>query len=452
MVQVAKEHDRYLADFERFAQGAARGPSWLNQLRTAAISRFAALGFPTARHENVNLREEWKYTNVAPLVKVRFQPAAYERNGLAASKLARVTLGDVVGAQLVFVNGHYAPELSFLRSLPEGAIAESLAAVLNAAPASVELHLARYASYQDSPFVALNTAFIADGAFVYVPQGTVVKEPIHLLFFSTTSGEPTVSYPRNLIVVGPESQATIVESYVGLGNDVYFTNAVTELIAGTHAVIDHTRVQLESPEAFHMATLQVQQERSSTVVSHAIGLGGVLVRNEVNAVLGGEGSDCTLNGLYLVTGQQLIDNHTQIDHVQAHCTSRELYKGVLDGKARGVFNGKIVVHKTAAKTDARQTNKNLLLSSDALVDSKPQLEIFNNDVRCTHGSTIGKLDQDALFYLRTRGIGAEAARRLLTYAFASEILNRLTVESLRVRLEGWVGTQLYRGNEREGAS
>jgi Fe-S cluster assembly protein SufD len=233
---------------------------------------------------------------------------------------------------------------------------------------------------------------------------------------------------------------------------VYFTNAVTELIAGTHAVIDHTRVQLESPEAFHMATLQVQQERSSTVVSHAIGLGGVLVRNEINAVLGGEGSDCTLNGLYLVTGQQHIDNHTQIDHVQAHCTSRELYKGVLDGKARGVFNGKIVVHKTAAKTDARQTNKNLLLSSDALVDSKPQLEIFNNDVRCTHGSTIGKLDQDALFYLRTRGIGAEAARRLLTYAFASEILNRLTVESLRVRLEGWVGTQLYRGNEREGAS
>jgi Fe-S cluster assembly protein SufD len=446
MVQVTKEHDRYLADFERFAQGAARGPSWLNQVRRAALSRFATLGFPTTR------QEEWKYTNVAPIAKMPFTLPPSGRNGLPADRLGSVTLGDVARVQLVFVNGRYAPELSLLGPLPQKVQVGSLAAVLRTDPHKAEPYLARYASYQDSPFVALNTAFIADGAFVYVPHGTVVKEPIHLLFLSTTPGEPTVSYPRNLIVVGPESQATIVESYVGLGNDVYFTNAVTELIAGEHAAIDHTRVQLESPEAFHMATLQVQQERSSTVVSHAIGLGGALVRNEINAVLGGEGSDCTLNGLYLVTGQQHMDNHTQIDHIQTHCTSRELYKGVLDGKARGVFNGKIVVHKTAAKTDARQTNKNLLLSGDALIDSKPQLEIFNNDVRCTHGSTIGKLDQDALFYLRTRGINAEAARRLLTYAFASEILNRLTVKSLRVRLEGWVGTQLYRGNEREGAS
>jgi Fe-S cluster assembly protein SufD len=196
-----------------------------------------------------------------------------------------------------------------------------------------------------------------------------------------------------------------------------------------------------------MATLQVQQGRSSTVVSHAIALGGALVRNEVNAVLDGEGGDCTLNGLYLVTGQQHVDNHTQIDHVQAHCTSRELYKGVLDGRGRGVFNGKIIVHKTAAKTDATQTNKNLLLSGDALVDSKPQLEIFNNDVRCTHGSTIGKLDQDALFYLRARGLDTETARRLLTYAFVSEVLARIKVESLRVRLEEWFGAQLYAGKQ-----
>lgn len=446
MVQVAKEHDRYLADFERFAQSAARGPSWLNQVRRAAISRFAALGFPTTR------QEEWKYTNVVPIAKTPFVLSPPERNGVPAGRLGSVTLGDVVRAQLVFVNGRYAPELSLLGPLPQRVQVGSLAAVLRTDPHKAESYLARYAGFQEHAFVALNTAFLEDGAFVSIPPGTVLDAPLHLLFLSTTRGEPTVSYPRNLIVVGPESQATIVESYVGLGNDVYFTNAVTELIAGEQAVIDHTRVQLESPQAFHLATLQVQQERSSTVVSHAIGLGGALVRNEINAVLGGEGGDCTLNGLYLVTGQQHMDNHTQIDHVKAHCTSRELYKGVLDGRARGVFHGKIVVHKTAAKTDARQTNKNLLLSSDALVDSKPQLEIFNNDVRCTHGSTIGKLDQDALFYLRTRGIGAEAARRLLTYAFASEILNRLTVESLRVRLEGWVGTQLYRGNEREGAS
>jgi Fe-S cluster assembly protein SufD len=445
MVQVAKEHDRYLADFERFAQGAAWGPSWLNQVRTAAISRFAALGFPTTR------QEEWKYTNVAPIAKTPFTPPPPERNGLPADRLGSVTLGDVVRAQLVFMNGRYTPELSLLGPLPQGVQVGSLAAVLRTDPHKAESYLARYAGFQGHAFVALNTAFVEDGAFVSIPQGTVLDAPLHLLFLSTTRGEPTVSYPRNLIVVGPKSQATIVESYVGLGNDVYFTNAVTELIAGEHAVIDHTRVQLESPKAFHIATLQVQQERSSTVVSHAIGLGGALVRNEVNAVLGGEGGDCTLNGLYLVTGQQHMDNHTQIDHVQAHCTSRELYKGVLDGRARGVFHGKIVVHKTALKTDARQTNKNLLLSSDALVNSQPQLEIFNNDVRCTHGSTIGKLDQDALFYLRTRGIDTEAARRLLTYAFVSEVLDRIKVESLRVRLEGWLGAQLYRGNEWEGA-
>lgn len=442
MVEVSKELDSYLSDFERFEKnGAVKGPSWVQQIRKAAISRFAALGFPTTRHE------EWKYTSVAPLVKVRFQPAVYERNGLTADRLAPITFGEVWCAQLVFVNGHYSRELSFFRSLPDGVKAGSLAAALHADPALVEPHLARYASYQDHPFVALNTAFMEDGAFVYVPQGMVVEEPIHLLFVSTACGKSTVSYPRNLIVVGPESQATIVESYVRLGNDVYFTNAVTELIAGEHAVIDHTRVQLESPEAFHMATLQVQQGCSSTVVSHAIALGGALVRNEVNAVLDGEGGDCTLNGLYLVTGQQHMDNHTQIDHVQAHCTSRELYKGVLDGRARGVFHGKIVVHKTAPKTDARQTNKNLLLSSDALIDSKPQLEIFNNDVRCTHGSTIGKLDQDALFYLRTRGIDTEAARRLLTYAFVSEVLDRIKVESLRVRLEERFGAQLYAGKK-----
>jgi Fe-S cluster assembly protein SufD len=445
MVQVAKEHDCYLADFERFAQGAAAwGPSWLNQVRTAALSHFAALGFPTTR------QEEWKYTNVAPIAKTSFTLPPPERNGVTANKLRSITLVDIACAQLVFVNGRYAPELSLLGPLLQGVRVGSLAAVLRTDPHKVESYLARYAGFQGHAFVALNTAFLEDGAFVFIPQGTVLDAPLHLLFLSTTCGEPIVSYPRNLIVIDPESQATIVESYVGLGNEVYFTNAVTELIAGEHAVIDHTRVQLESPEAFHMATLQVQQGRSSTVVSHTIALGGALVRNEVNAVLDGEGGDCTLNGLYLVTGQQHVDNHTQIDHVQAHCTSHELYKGVLDGRARGVFNGKIIVHKTAAKTEATQTNKNLLLSGDALVDSKPQLEIFNNDVRCTHGSTIGKLDQDALFYLRTRGLDIETARGLLTYAFVSEVLDRIKVESLRVQLEERFGTQLYTGKNWEG--
>jgi Fe-S cluster assembly protein SufD len=286
---------------------------------------------------------------------------------------------------------------------------------------------------------------------VFIPQGLVLEGPLSLLFIATVRGEPTASYPRNLIVAGPDSRATIIESYIGLEPGVYFTNAVTELIVGEHAVIEHTRLQLESLEAFHIATLQVQQDRGSTATSHSITLGGALVRNEVNVVLAGEGGEGTLNGLYMVTGEQHVDNHTRIDHMQPHCTSRELYKGVLDRKARGVFSGKIVVHKAAQKTDATQANKNLLLSGDALVESKPQLEIFNNDVRCTHGSTIGKLDPDAVFYLRARGIDVGAARRLLTYAFVSEILGRLTVEPLRRQLEERLFTQIQTDARREGA-
>jgi len=440
MVHVAKELERYLSDFEQFEKNrAGKGPSWVSQLRKAAISCFADLGFPTTRHE------EWKYTNVAPLVKVRFQPAAYELDGLTAERLARTTFREETCAQLVFVNGYYSQELSFLRSLPDGVQAGSLAAAVQADPRWVEPYLAQYADYQDHAFVALNTAFMEDGAFVYIPQGLILAAPIHLLFLTTTHGKPTVSYPRNLIVVGNDSQATIVESYVGLENQVYWTNAVTELRVGENAVIEHAKLQLESKEAFHLATLQVQQDRSSNFSSHSVALGGTLVRNEVNTVLEGEGGECTLNGLYLATGQQHVDNHTRIDHVQAHCTSRELYKGVLDGRSRGVFNGKIYVHKAAQKTDAKQTNKNLLLSADALIDSKPRLEIFNNDVKCTHGSTIGWLDQEAIFYLRSRGIGLQAARSLLTYAFASEMINRIPVEPIRARLEELLSTRFQKG-------
>ncbi|HEV8712003.1 MAG TPA: Fe-S cluster assembly protein SufD [Candidatus Binatia bacterium] len=437
MVEVSKELDSYLSDFERFEKnGAVKGPSWVQQIRKAAISRFATLGFPTTRHE------EWKYTSVAPLVKVRFKLAAYELNGLTADRLARVTFGEVSCAQLVFVNGHYSRELSFFRSLPDGVKAGSLAAALHADPALVEPHLARYASYQDHPFVSLNTAFMEDGAFVYVPQGMVVEEPIHLLFVSTIHEKPTVSHPRNLIVVDNDSQATIVESYVGLENDVYFTNVVSEIRGGENAIITHYRLQQESQEAFHIATVQAHLRRSSNFSSHSIALGGALVRNDVTAALAGEGSECTLNGLYMVTGHQQVDNHTRIDHEKPHCRSRELYKGILDGKSKGIFNGKIFVHKAAQKTDAKQTNKNLLLSEDAVINTKPQLEIYADDVKCTHGSTIGQLDQDAMFYLRSRGIGLQAARRLLTYAFASEIITQIKIEPVRTQLDHLLTTRL----------
>ncbi len=440
MPQVSEELDRYLSDFERFEKdGATRAASWVHQLRKAAIARFAELGFPTTRHE------EWKYTAVAPIASVPFTRAGYEQPMLLSEALERLSFGLSEGARLVFVNGHYSRAFSSHRGLPGGLRVGSLAAALRADRERIAPHLARYAGYREHAFVALNTAFLAAGAFVYVPAGAVVEAPIHLLFVSTGLGQPTVSHPRNLIVVGSGSQATIVESYIGLDHHVSLTNAVTEVVVGENATIDHYKVQRESEAAFHIATLQVHQARSSTFASHSIALGGALVRNDVNVVLDGEGSECTLNGLYMVSGHQHVDNHTRIDHVKPHCLSRELYKGVLDGKARGVFNGKIVVHPAAQKTDAKQTNKNLLLSADALIDTKPQLEINNNDVKCTHGSTIGRLAEDAIFYLRSRGIGVEMARSLLTYAFASDIINRIKVGPIRALVEQLLVTRLENG-------
>lgn len=421
----------------RWAQELARnGSSWTQQVRQAAASRFATLGFPTTREE------AWKYTNVAPIAKIPFTLAGDERAGVTDAVLARASCGPMAGHRLVFVNSQYAPELSALQPLPAGVIVGSLAAALSAHRSRVEPHLARYASFQNHAFVALNTACMQDGAFISIPPGTIVEAPIHLLFVSTAPGQATVSYPRNLIVVDRGGQATLVESYVGAAPEVYLTNAVTEIVAGEDAVIDHYRLQQESTAAFHMALLQVHQERSSTVTSHAMALGGALVRNEVNAVLDGAGSACTLNGLFMAAGQQHVDNQTRIDHVQPYCTSRELYKGVLDGKGRGVFNGTIYVHKAAQKTNAKQTNKNLLLSPEAWIDTKPQLEIYNNDVQCGHGSTIGRLDEEALFYLRTRGIGLEEARSLLTYAFASEMLSQITIEPMRDALHEALRTWL----------
>jgi len=437
MMYSTAAQDIYQVHCTRFAQQlASNGSSWTQWVRQAAFSRFAAIGFPTTREE------AWKHTNVAALAKIPFTPAGHEREALRDNVLTRASCGQMTGPRLVFVNGHYAPELSSLQPLPEGVIVGSLAQAISANRRSVEPHLAGYASFQNHAFVALNTAFMQDGAFIHIPPGTSVAAPIHLLFVSTAPEQATVSYPRNLMVMDRSSQATVVESYVGVEHEVYLTNAVTEVVAGEHAVINHYRLQQESKAAFHMATLQVHQDRSSHVISHAIALGGALVRNEVTAVLAGAGSECTLNGLFMVASQQHMDNQTRIEHVQPYCTSRELYKGVLDGKGRGVFNGTIYVHKAAQKSNAQQTNKNLLLSPDAWINTKPQLEIYNNDVKCGHGSTIGRLDEEALFYLRCRGIGLEEARSLLTYAFASEMLSRINIEPMQAALHETLHTWL----------
>ncbi len=427
MIAVTRERETYLS---HFAQAfPADGPSWLHGIREAAIARFTDLGFPTTR------QEEWRLTNVAPIASVLFKPAVpVDLAPSAIAELDGTSVGDWPCQRLVFVNGRYSARLSSGRPLPAGVTVGSLATALRDESAEVEPHLARYAGYADHAFRALNTAFIEDGAFVHVPGGQLLEAPIHLLFVSTASGEAAVSHPRNLIVIGAGSRATVVESYLGVGRDVYFTNAVTELVVGENAVIDHYKVQRESEAAFHVATLQVRQDRSSTVVSHSISLGGALVRNDLTVVLDAEGSECTLNGLYVATGRQHVDHHTTIDHAKPHCTSAELYKGILGGRAKGVFNGRIIVRPDAQKSDAKQTNKNLLLSDDAVIDTKPALEIFCNDVKCTHGATLGQLDRDTLFYLRSRGIADEAARRLLIQAFASDIIDRITLEPIRTTL------------------
>lgn len=439
MGSVSNEHDQYRQAFERFVQSdAAGGPLWLCQLREAAVRRFEELGFPT-RHQ-----EEWKYTNIAPIAKTNFVFSPAQRNGLTEQQLLPFSFGQAEGARLVFINGHYSEAQSSLPSLPDGVYIESLATSLATRPEYLLPHLARYAGYQEHAFVALNTAFVGDGAFVYIPARQVLETPISLLFIAIGQDEPTLCHPRNLLVLEPHSRATIVEQYISLDNRPYLTNAVTELFVSEHATADHYKLQQESPAGFHLATVQVQQDRHSTVASHVIACGGALSRNEVNAALVGEGSDCTLNGLYLATDEQHVDMQTRIDHAKPHCTSRELYKGVLGGKARGVFNGQIIVHTGAHKTDATQANKNLLLSEGALVNSKPQLEIYNDDVRCTHGSTTGQLDQDALFYLRARGLDTAAARRLLTYAFASEIMQSIQIEQLQHQLDTLLTTTLQK--------
>ncbi len=444
MMELIEATDTYRADFDRLAQETAgREPSWPAQRREAAFTRFSELGFPT-RHE-----EEWRFTIVTPIAETAFRLAEAGRERVTAAEIAEFAFSDLQGSRLVFVNGHYAPELSEVQALPEGVRVGSLAEALRSDAASLEPHLARYAAFDQHAFVALNTAFLADGAFISIPRGVSVEEPIHLLFVSTTAGGPTISHPRTLILAEAHSRATFIESYIGLGEGVTFTNAVTEIVAGEHAVLDHVKAQQERPEAFHIATMQLQLAGSANFTTHSVTLGGALVRNEVNAVLGAEHISCTLNGLYLADGRRLVDNHTFIDHAMPHCESHELYKGILNDRGRGVFNGKILVRQDAQKTDAKQTNKTLLLSDDAQINTKPQLEIYADDVKCTHGATVGQLDAEALFYLRSRGIGLEEARNILTRAFAGDILHRIKLDAVRVQLEASLSRQLAQTLETE---
>ena len=405
-MDVMERQNTYLAAFERRERElAASGTPALHRLRKAAMARFVEMGFPGPKDE------EWRFTPTAPPARVPFELA----NGTSQTA---VTLRTHLSCPL-----------------PSGVILCSLAEAMAQHPELVERHLARYADFRRHPFTALNTAFLRDGLFVYVPAHTVLEEPIYLPFVAAESAAASVWHRRCLVVADSDSRATLVEDYTGAGDTVYFTNAVTEIVVGAGAVVDHYKVQREGDKAYHQATMQVQLGRKANFSSHAVTQGGQWVRNEINAVFADEGGECTLNGLYQANGEQVVDNHTFIDHAYPHCASHELYKGILDGKARGVFNGKIYVRQDAQKTDAKQTNKTLLLSDDATINTKPQLEIYADDVKCTHGATVGQLDAESIFYLRSRGVGLAEARSLLTYAFANDIVNRIKVTKVREELE-----------------
>ena len=430
---------QFLEAFERLKSGLGARGAWLGPARREAMARFAERGFPSTREE------AWRYTSVAPIVRTPLAFDAKAQPGVLTPELfERLTFEPWHCTHLVFMNGRFAPELSVDGNLPDGVRLVRLAEALETDRSLLEPHLTRYADYREQPFTALNTAFLEDGVFLYVPRGVVLEDPVHLLYVSSSNGTPAVSHPRNLFVVEEGAQATIVESYAGIGEDTYFTNAITEVVAGDGAVVDHYKLQRESTAAFHVATLEARVGREGRFSSHSVALGGALARNDVNVVLDGEGADCTLNGLYVLDGSQHIDNHTVIDHARPHCSSRELYKGVLDGRSRGVFDGTLIVRPDAQKTDARQVNRNLLLSEEALADSKPTLRIQADDVKCSHAATIGQLEENAIFYLRSRGLGEETARSLLIHAFASDIVARMNIPAVRAGLDCLLFTRLPR--------
>lgn len=427
MLEIIEKTDPFLSAYEEFERTAADTDTpWLHQLRKAAITRFGELGLPGKRNE------DWKYTSLEPLRKLQLKLSQSKPN-VNAKVIEPYFLDDAL--QLVFVNGYFHSELSSIDHLPDGLVLSNLQTAIAEHEELVEPHLAKYADHDALALTALNTAFLRDGVFIHVRKNCVIEKPIHIVHVSTAPSEPVMSYPRHLIVAECSSQVTVIESYFGSEEQVYFNNSVVEIAADENAVVDHYKILRESNQAFHIANLQIKQQRDSNVNSHYVALSGSLIRNESRTVFAGENAECTFNGLYLGRGKQHIDSHTVIDHAVPHCNSYELYKGLLDDKAKGVFNGKIYVREDAQKTDAKQSNQCILLSDDATIDTKPQLEIFADDVKCTHGATVGQLDETALFYLRSRGIGLEQAKSLLMFAFANDIIGRIKVDSIRQQLE-----------------
>jgi Fe-S cluster assembly protein SufD len=433
-----------LSDISSLKLDHDRRPKWLRAIADEAMGRFTELGLPTMRDE------EWRFTRIKPIAETAFRtPEQPDDATITPDQVEQFSIQDMTCSRLVFVNGFYMPALSELRDLPGDVLVLPLSEAINSHSDLVEAHLARYAPYTDDAFTALNTASIAEGVFVHVPDGVTVEHPIHVLNITASPDEPVIVHPRNLIVAGAKSNATIVEDYVALNanEDVYFNNAVTEIVVGAEAKIAHYLMERESTKAFNIQTLRIHQEEKSEFASHSLMIGGSIVRNNVNPHLAGENCHSTLNGLYLTRDKQHVDNHMRVEHAQPNCDSRQYYRGILNDKSTAVFSGRIIVDQIAQKTDAVQSNANLLLTDDARVNTHPQLEIYADDVKCTHGATIGELDEQAIFYLQTRGVNESVARGFLIYAFANESLHRIDLEPIRKHMENVLFDRLPHGEE-----
>ncbi len=425
----------YRQAFECFeTEAAARGPLWLRRLRRNAFARFDALGFPTGREE------DWRHTGLTELERIPFGPAP-------AISAVYHPVYSAGGPRIVLVNGRFDPRSSSLAELPDGVVAGSLARMLRESPEQLEPHLGRIADREDHALAALNSAFFEDGAVVIVPAQAELRQPIEIVSATIPGDDPVRVHPRILVLLGERARAIVIESHVGSGETPVLGVPVTEIAIGSESSLDHCRIVRDGSGSHHVGTVQARLGRGARLGSHSFCLGAALTRMDLGAVLAGEGAECTLDGLYLGEGTEHIDNHTMIDHAAPHCPSRELYKGILSGAARAVFNGRIIVRPGAQKTDAKQANRNLRLSGRAAVHTRPQLEIRADDVKCTHGATIGRLDADALFYLRSRGIGEAQARALLIRSFAAEVVGRVPVESLRAALESELLSRLAPGEE-----
>lgn len=427
--------DWYLSNFKTFEESLnGESHSDIHELRKEAISNFSELNFPTIKDE------EWKYTNIAPLLEHNFTHVNPDKDvpQIEASVIDKFKFDKAENSLLVFINGHYSENLSKILDLPKDVHVGNIASAISDNNEIVKKYFGKYADYEHHIFTALSTAFTRDGIFIHVPDNKIIENPIHVLFLTTlptgqagSKDQKLLVQPRNLFVIGKNSQATIIEHYTSLEESIFFTNSVTEVIVDENSFVDHIKLQEESKKAYHIGRMEVDQEKNSNFVSHLISTGSSLSRNDFNSKFNGEGGNSSLNGLFMIDGDQHFDVHSLIDHAVPHCDSHEHYKGILDDKSRGVFNGKILVRQDAQKTNAFQENNNIILSQEALINTKPQLEIFADDVKCSHGATIGQLDDESLFYLRSRGISKDEAKIILLRAFASDVTRSIKIDFIR---------------------